>query len=322
MAPCATKKYARRLRSSVSSQPSGVTSSTRCCRITPAELTRMRRPPSARAAWSETARAAAAPRRSACTSSARRPAARIRSTVSPAPAAEPRQCTATSQPARASPTAIACPTRRPAPVTSARRPPSSTLDVARDGQDLARDGLRIVAREKQHGGDELVELHPAYFGILHLRQVVRGLHGPRRHRIDAHALVAELARERARESRHGGLRRDVGRHLALRLQDSHRCEVDDGATAPLQQRRDGGLGDIERGLDVDGELLLELLGRELERRPVVHEAPRDVHDDVEPAELLPRDGHCGPRCGKPILPPRRTTYTVRAMPCPSSFSAA
>src|SRR5712691_1482901 len=87
-------------------------------------------------------------------------------------------------------------------------------DLARDGQDLARDRTRLVAREVEHGVYELVQLDPTHLGALHLREVVGGFHRARRYRVHADAAAREFVSEGAGEPGHGRLGGDVGRHLA------------------------------------------------------------------------------------------------------------
>src|SRR5439155_21796952 len=62
-------------------------------------------------------------------------------------------------------------------------------------------------------------------------------------------------------------------------------KVDDRAAAPRQQRRDRRLAHEECGLEVDGELPIERLWLYLGKRPKAEESSRDVHQDVEAAEL-------------------------------------
>ena len=157
------------------------------------------------------------------------------------------------------------------------------------------------------GADHLVRLDA---GPLRHRRVDEA--GAQRDR--AHAVRVELVVERTGESDHRGLRGAVGRQPRCRERAGDRGEVDDPASR-LPQERDRGLRDEEEPAQVDGELEIVVLRRQVLDPPADPDPGRvDEHVEApEPVAVLGDDT-------RRIPPPRRRR--PRSPPLPSSAAAA
>src|SRR5436190_11599903 len=125
-ARCDRKYGARTLMANIVSQSDSVVSPTGVRSMIAAEFTSAASVPRHWTARSTSACADSSRVRSACSTRARPPASVIMRAVSSAPSLEPLKCTTTCMPRAPSASAMARPTLRPAPVTSATRPVSGS----------------------------------------------------------------------------------------------------------------------------------------------------------------------------------------------------
>ena len=165
-------------------------------------------------------------------------------------------------------------------------PESGTSPLTEPARSITTWGIsRVRAQAEEHAHD--------LGAVLRLDHLVAGEARPLGHRrVDeagadrdrTHAVGVELLVQRAGERDHGGLRRAVGGEAGRRQRAGDRGEVDDPA-ARLAQQRDRGLRDEEESAQVDADLEVEVLGREV--LDVAGDAdPGRVDEDVEPAEPL------------------------------------
>ena len=193
-------------------------------------------------------------------------------------------------PRSASARAIARPRRRPAPVTSATRPPRSTQPPRGAIGRISPGGrVRPGDRQRHHALRDILQLHVGR-ALARGRHVVARPGHPGRHRVHPYVTVLELERQALRESGDGGLGGGVHRHRTLRREVRDRREVHDAA-ARVRERLDRRLRDQHRGLQVDRHLAIHVPDGERLERPVGREPAGDVDDDVEPVEVAERHLH-------------------------------
>src|SRR5713101_7233111 len=194
------------------------------------------------------------------------------------------------------------------PVTPAAGPPPkpssgraqralrrSQSEAGVDDERLARDPARLVAREIDRAPADVpagplrrerARAPPALARVGAEVLDHRRPHGPRRDRIDADPLGAELDGDRADEPDHAGLGRRVrGPTVATERRD--RGDADDGAPAMADHRGHGRLRSEEHGLEVDTDYAIPLcLGRV--EQVLARLDPDVVVEDVEAAPPLDR----------------------------------
>src|SRR5829696_2348312 len=144
-ARCDRKYGARTLIANIVSQSDCVVSPTGVRTMIAAEFTSAPRAPCHATARSTSASASASPARSACSTMACPPPSRMSLAVSSAPSRDPLKWTTTRMPRAPRASAIARPTRRPAPVTSATRPASGSPPSGGRGTAARIDSLVLAA---------------------------------------------------------------------------------------------------------------------------------------------------------------------------------
>ena len=147
--------------------------------------------------------------------------------------------------------------------------------------------MRVVGSKEQRHARDIHRVEAAGQRLLLIDQAVGGLvdpvgqlplgHDPAGdQRVDADAVLADVAGERAGQAVHGGLGRGVGGEVAGEDHPADRAEIDDRALLGGDHAGQHRLGGKEGVLGVDGDRLVPELGRHL--FPLVAEVVGGVVD--------------------------------------------